>query len=225
MTFHNKALATAVALTLAAPAFAGPSLGSLIGGGSVVSGNGTIVFSDFQFTPNANAPAAADIEVIALDSGLLFGTPIFTDSTTGIIDFDVVYKATGIGTYIERAELDSLGAQSNNGQASVVKTISDTANNQLASLSSVFSNAANASNGGVAAFAPQGAVYISNAFLGNGFGGSASLTQTRQTFGTTQEETNELALASVPAPAAIPSPTAALAGIALLGAMGMRRRR
>jgi len=221
MIFSNKhVIATAVALTLTAPAFAGASLDSLIGGGSVLSDNGTLVFSDFQFTPTTNAPSAADIEVIAMDNGLLFGTPIFTDSTTGIIDFDVAYKVTGVDTQIQSVASESTGSSTSDGSASVEKTILDAANTELASLTNLFSDGATVSTG-TAAFAPQDAVYVTDEFIGNPSNGSSELSQTQQTF----ETTKELTLSPETTPTAIPSPTAAIAGIVLLGAMGIRRRR
>lgn len=215
---------TAVALTLTAPAFAGTSLDSLIGGGSVLSQNGTLSFSDFQFTPTTNAPSAANIEVIALDNGLLFGTPIFTNSTTGIIDFNVAYRVTGIDTQIQGVESQSLGSSSNGGSASVETTVLDAASIQLASLTNIFSDDTTVTVD-AAAFAAQDEISISDTFLLDLSSGSADVIQNLQTFETIEIAEEQEEGQPETSPTAIPSPTAAIAGVLLLGAMGVRRRR
>ena len=227
MILSNKhLLVTAVALTLSAPAFAGASLDSLLGGGVILSGNGSLSFSDFQFTPTTNAPSAADIDVTALNDGLLFGNSVFTNSTTGIVDFNVSYSVTGIDVQIQGVESQSLGSGSNGGSVNIETIVLDAASNELANLTNTFSDNATVADDDVV-FAPEAEISISNTFLISFENGSADVSQNLQSFETieTAEEEQEEESQSESSPTAVPSPTAAIAGVLLLGAMGIRRRR
>lgn len=227
MISTKNLLATSLALLISAPAFAGASLDSLIGGGTLVSNNGKLVFSDFQFTPGSNVPAngANSIDVTTLDSGLLFGSPIFIDSATGIIDFDIAYKASGVGAKIISAAMQTNGAYSGEALAGAVKTIRDLDNNILAEVRNAIGTG-NLSASDAAAFAAQDAVNVGDSFsaFGGGGGGAEGFVEVRQTFETLEEQSDESDLTKTPT-TAVPSPTAALAGFALLGLVGMRRRR
>ena len=204
----NKTLiASACTLLFTAPAMAGASLDTLLGGGSLFSNNGKLVFSDFEFTPIINAPAASDIEILTLDNGLLFGSPIFTDDSTGTIDFDISYKVSGVDVKIDSVEMQSTGSGTGGGQAGVYKVIEN-----LANLTNVFSNSSTISSGS-AGFEAQDYIYVRDDIFAAPNNGTAGLSDFTQTFGTTA------------GPTAVPSPTAALAGLALLGVVGIRRRR
>lgn len=218
MVFSSKILlATACTLIISAPAFAGMSLSSLVGGGTIVSTDGLLEFSDFAFTPIRNAPAASDIDIQALDSGLLFGTPIFTDSSTGFVDFGISYKVTGIDVSIVSASMRSTGAGALGGAAGVYKVIEDADLQGIANLANAFSSSTTLSNA-TAGFAAQNSIYVRDDIFASPGQGIAGLSDFSQTFGTETGTGGET-------PTAIPSPTAALAGMALLGIIGLRRRR
>lgn len=213
-------IATSLALVLSSSALAGASLSSLLSGGTLNSNNGKLAFSEFQYNPVTNAPAASDIEIITLDNGLLFGSPIFTDSTTGIVNFDVAYKVEGVQSQIVSVDMDATGSTTDNGVAGVSKTVQDLDGLSVAQLNQYF--------GGVstdiknAAFnAVNGLVVLDEIYL-LGDNGRAELEEFQQTFGTTDESDENKAFGT---PSSVPSPTAALAGLALLGVVGMRRRR
>jgi len=224
MFFTTKNLiATSLALLVSAPAFGAASLSSLLGGGTLTSGNGKLVFSDFAFSPAPAIAAAGDIDVTTLDSGLLFGSPIFIDSASGIIDFGISYKATGNGAQIVGADMATTGAYSGQAQASAIKAISDADGNLLAELNNVISTG-NLSASDAISFAAQSSVSIDDSFSASGAGGSGAQgsAQFEQTFETVDDETSA---GDESTPTAVPSPTAALAGLALLGVVGLRRRR
>lgn len=213
-------IATSLALVLSSSALAGASLSSLLSGGTLNSNNGKLAFSEFQYNPVTNAPAASDIEIITLDNGLLFGSPTFTDSTTGIVNFDVAYKVEGVQSQIVSVAMDATGSTTDNGVAGVSKTVQDLDGLSVAQLNQYF--------GGVstdiknAAFnAVNGLVVLDEIYL-LGDNGRAELEEFQQTFGTTDESDENKAFGT---PSSVPSPTAALAGLALLGVVGMRRRR
>ncbi|MFK7789624.1 MAG: hypothetical protein AB8C95_09070 [Phycisphaeraceae bacterium] len=218
MFISKKTLfAAACTFVLSAPAFAGVSLSSLFGGGTLTSDNGLLEFSDFQYTPIRNAPAAADIDIQTLDSGLLFGTPIFTDSSTGFIDFGISYKVSGIGASIVSAQMQSTGSGFNGGAAGVIKVVEGSEGQGLANLINSFSSSTTLSNVS-ALLAPQDSIYVRDDVFALPGQGVAALSDFSQVFGTTTE-------GETAGPTAVPSPTAALAGVLLLGAIGVRRRR
>ena len=221
MVHTKKLIATSLAMLLTAPAFAGASLDTLLGGGSLLSNDGKLVFSDFAFTPITNAPSASDIEISTLDSGLLFGTPTFIKSVTGIIDFDVNYKVSGVDAQIVRSEMTSQGTVTGDGEVLVNKVVAGAGDLVLAHLSSSISSSASSSSSG-AQFAPQSSVRVSDSFYASSGGSIASAISTEQSFATASEEVAEPLSID---PGSVPSPTAAFAGMLLLGAMGVRRRR
>lgn len=208
MYFKNKIMiASACTLLLTVPAMAGASLDTLLGGGSLFSNNGKLVFSDFEFTPIINAPSASDISIITLDSGLLFGSPMFTDASSGIIDFDISYKVAGVGVKLDSVEMKSTGSSTGSGQAGVFKVIEN-----LANLTNIFTSTTTMSSSSTS-FDALDYVYVRDDIFAKPNTGTAGLSDFAQTFGT------------IASPTAVPSPTAALAGLALLGVVGMRRRR
>jgi MYXO-CTERM domain-containing protein len=221
MLFSTKNLiATSLVLLISAPAFAGASLDTLLGGGSLVSNNGKLVFSDFSFTPIQNAPASSNIEIITLDSGLLFGTPIFTASATGIIDFDIAYKVSAIDSKIVSARMQSTGSGTGTGAAGIFKVIEDANGQGLANMTNAFTSSTTLSNAETF-FAGQGSILVrDDVFANAGVNGTAGSSDFRQIFGLEDGGTGTSAT-----PTAIPSPTAALGGLALLGFAGLRRRR
>lgn len=221
MMIHTKKLiATSLAMLLTAPAFAGASLDTLLGGGSLTSNDGKLVFSDFKFTPVSNAPAASDIEILTLDSGLLFGTPTFTKSVTGIIDFGIDYKVSGVGAQIVSVDMISQGTVTGDGEILVDKVVTTTDDLLLAELTSSISSSGS-SAGNKLQITPQNAVDVSDGFYSAAPSIVASAISTEQNFATADTQ----AVATRVDPSSAPSPTAALAGMLLLGAMGVRRRR
>ena len=207
MRFKKQTLiASACTLFLTVPAWAGASLDTLLGGGSLFSNNGKLVFSDFEFTPILNAPAASAIQVHMLDSGLLFGGPLFTDSSSGTIDFDVSYKVSGVKTKLTSVSMQSTGSSTGDGQAGIFKVIEN-----LANLTNVFTTSTTLSNTSTD-FEAQDYIYVRDDVFAKPNNGTAGLSDFRQTFGTTSVS-------------AVPTPTAALGGILLLSAVGLRRRR
>lgn len=208
MYLQNKTLiASACTLLFAVPAMAGASLDTLLGGGSLFSNSGKLVFSDFEFTPIINAPAASDIEILTLDNGLLFGGPLFADASSGTIDFDISYKVSGVDVKIDSVAMQSTGSGTGGGQAGVFKVIEN-----LANLTNIFSNTTTISSSS-SVFAAQDYIYVRDDIFAKPNSGTAGLSDFSQTFGTTS------------GPSAVPTPTAALAGMALLGVVGLRRRR
>lgn len=201
--FNKTLIASACTLFLSVPAMAGASLDTLLGGGSLFSNNGKLVFSDFEFTPIINAPSTSDIEILTLDNGLLFDSPIDADESADAIDFDIAYKVSGVDVQIKSVSMQSTGSGTGNGQAGVTKVIEE-----LTNLTNVFSNTTILANS-TSNFSPQDYIYVRDNIFAEPNTGTASLSSFTQTFGTT----------------AVPSPTAALAGLALLGVVGIRRRR
>lgn len=222
MMIHTKKLiATSLAMLLTAPAFAGASLDTLLGGGSLLSNDGKLVFSDFEFTPVTNAPSASDIEIMALDSGLLFGTPTFTKSVTGIIDFDISYKVSGVDAQIFSATTTAQASVSGSGEVLLSKTIAGANNQVLANLSGGISSSASSSTSEVQ-LTPQNSVLVSDGIYASSVESISSAVSAAQTYSTSSDEIAEPLSID---PGSVPSPTAALAGMVLLGAMGVRRRR
>ena len=226
MIFSTKNLiSTSLVLLISAPAFAGTSLSSLLSGDSLTSNNGKLVFSGFAFTPGNNAPAAAAgaIDVTTLDKGLLFGSPVFIDSATGIVNFDVAYKVTAIDSKIISAAMQTNAKYSGDAQANAIKVIKNASGVDLAILENAIATG-NLSASDSAAFAALADIGVSDSFSAFGGGGSGAngSVEVIQTFETIDDETSG---ADTSAPTAAPSPTAALGGLALLGLAGMRRRR
>lgn len=213
-------LAAACSFVFTAQAFAGASLGSLVNGGSLFSGDGTLEFSDFAFLPIINAPSSGDIQVITLDNGLLFGGPLFTDSSTGIIDFNVSYTVRGNGVSITSASLQSTGSSTGGGQSGVFQVVEDDSAQGLANLTNVFTANTTISNT-TFAFEAQDSIFVRSDIFASPGSGTAGLSDFSQTFGTETLDDN----GGETGPTVVPSPTAALAGMALLGAIALRRRR
>ncbi len=197
-------IASACTLLFTVPAMAGASLDTLLGGGSLFSNNGKLVFSDFEFTPIINAPAASDIEILTLDNGLLFNSPISTDANSGSIDFDISYKVAGVKVQLNSVKMQTTGSSTGGGQAGVFTAIEN-----LGNLTNTFSGTSTTYIlMGSRNFAPQDYIYVRDEIFATPNNGTAGITDFSQTFDT----------------AAVPTPTAALAGFALLGVVGMRRR-
>lgn len=203
-------LASATSLLLAGSALAGASLDTLLNGEILYSDNGELQFSDFQYTPALNAPEASDIEVLVLEDGLLFQTDILADQTTGEVAFDLAYKVTGETSAIENVYMQSKGYVSGNGEAELEKMFDDMIGQEVVSLSNYFGNAKIESSFTSANFAPNSFINVQDSIFVNPGTGTAEISEFSQTFGTAS---------------AVPSPTAALAGVALLGVIGLRRRR
>lgn len=211
--FARHAKLLAVGLLVGSQASAGPSysLSSLLGGGTVNSENGKLVFSDFVYTPFLNAPSATDIIVKSLNTGIAFGSPVFT--LTAPVNFNIQYKVSGVGVLIDGVTMQSTGSGTGTGSASAFKIVENDLNIGLANLTNAF-GASTTIGTSSASFDPNAALLIRDGFNAlPGEQGSAGLTDVSQTFNTVDTLT------------AIPSPTAALAGVALLGLVGMRRRR
>ncbi|MEO0477474.1 MAG: hypothetical protein AAF085_16140 [Planctomycetota bacterium] len=212
MLFRNKTLiASACALLFTAPAFAGASLDTLLSGGTIFSNNGKLLFSDFEFTPILNAPAASDIEVTTLDDGLLFGSPIEADSETDTVDYDISYRVTGIDIEIDSVFAQSNGSSSGGGEASIYKIIEKEQDQPLTQITNTFNQGGSISFSS-SSFSPEAYLYVRDEVSVEANDGTAGLSDFSQTFGTSSIS-------------AVPSPTAALAGMALLGVIGIRRRR
>ncbi len=181
-------------------------LDTLLGGGSVVSGD--LTFYDFVYSPNTNAPAPDLITVQAVPQGIKFAVPLLLVDQ-GVIDFDIIYKVTG-AVSVESATLTSIGFGNNGGFTTVIQNINE-GNTLLAAINNNFINGGgwNYDTTSLSATLP---LTISTDVGLIGGGGTASLSDWTQTFNT--------AKASSP----IPAPAAGLAGLALLGLIIAKRR-
>jgi hypothetical protein len=209
--FTRKAPLFVAALLFAGQASAGVSysLDSLLSGGSLNSADGKLVFSDFAYT-QFNGPSAGNIQVSAVDSGLSFGTPFVALDTT--IDFNIEYKVTGVDVLINGVSMKSTGSGSGTGVAGIFKVAEGS--ESAVNLANIFSSQVTNSSAS-SSFSAESSVLVRDDIFGiPGENGIAGVSDFTQTFSTTGTEVNP-----------IPSPTAALAGVALLGVIGMRRRR
>ena len=212
MFLSNKTLiASSCTLLFTVPAMAGASLDTLLGGDTLFSNNGKILFSDFQFTPILNAPQASDIEVVTLDDGLLFETPVSADSNTTEIDFDISYKASGVDVLLNSVQMQSAGSATGGGTTDIYKTVEDERNEGILALTNAFDDSTQLSFT-ESGFSSEAYVYVTDEVSVDPNDGTAGLSEFSQTFGSTSVS-------------AVPTPTAALAGMALLGVVGIRRRR
>lgn len=213
MVLSNKTLiASTCTLLFTVPATAGASLDTLLSGATLFSNNGKILFSDFEFTPILNAPEASDIEVVTLDDGLLFESPVSADSNTDGIDFDISYKVSGIDVQLNSVQMQSVGSSSGSGKTEIYKVVENGRNQSIADLTNAY-DAFSAFMSSGDGFDPQAYLYVKDdVMVSSNGGGTAGLSEFSQTFGTTSFS-------------AVPTPTAALAGMALLGVVGIRRRR
>lgn len=213
----NKPLiVSACTLLFTVPAWAGTSLDTLLGGGSLTSNNGKLVFSDFEYMARRNAPATSDIEILTLDNGLFFDSPIFVDfhnnpNLIDYIEYVIFYKVSGVGVNINSATMQSTGSSTVNGAAGAIKGIDR--DNLFTGINhkrlfTGYSNIRTIPSASVS-FEPLDYINISDNIFAVPEEGSAGIRNFTQTYGTTP----------------IPSPTAAMAGLALLGIVGMRRRR
>lgn len=214
-TFRKTAV---LAVFFCSPALAGPStsLDLLLGGDSLVSNSGKLVFSDFEYLALRNAPSTSDIKIHTLDNGLFFDSPIFVDyhnnpNLIDYIEYTIFYKVSGVGVNINSATMQSTGSSTVNGAAGAIKGIDRddlfTGINHKR-LVTGYSNIRTIPSASTS-FDPLDYISISDNIFAVPEEGSAGIRNFTQTYGTTP----------------VPSPTAALAGLALLGVVSLRRRR
>jgi|GEM_PF-3569461 len=202
---------TAAILAIVAPSAmaATTTLDTLLGGGSIVSYNGLLTFSDFSYYGGLNAPDASEIGVTTDNANdancITFATPSFFSFDKNL-DLTIEYVVTAAAGYkIVGVEMKSTGDADGTGAAGVYKVVEDTA-----SLKNIFLEAF--VNSTESKDLPPAQAYLirDDAFVvpgRDGFGGLSDITQCY-----------ELATG-------VPTPTAALAGLAMLGFAGIRRRR
>ena len=200
--------AAAAALAVTPTAFAGGSflLQTLIDNDSVlVSDNGLLEFADFDFVNNfdflGSPPDADEIAVKVLEDGLKFTTPTISGADT-LVDFNIYYSVTGLGGPIVGATMTANGAVTD-GSAGVLKTMTEDGQIGVDALAVLFTDQQTTPFDSTT-FEPQARIYVADDIFVVPNGGISDFTQTYSV---------------------IPSPTAALAGMALLGVVGLRRRR
>jgi len=198
-------LAAAVLLLAAAPArAASTTLDSLLGGDVFTSGD--LMFSNFAYSPNTNAPAAAGITVLAVDRGIKFAVPLLQVGP-GNIDFDITYDVMGAGP-LSPATLTSIGHGSGGGFVTIIENINH-GNTLVASLNNHFINSGGW-NFDQANLPPLAKLTVSTDVGLAGGNGVATLSDWTQRFGPVS---------------AIPTPAAGLGGVVLLSLIIAQRIR
>lgn len=203
------ALALVGLLVIAGPAqAASTTLQALIDGDTIVSDS--IEFFGFKYSPNTNAPAASDVTVSTVANGLKFSVPLLVQTgQTEIIDFDIEFRAKKPGHEFVAASLESVIGNEGSGLVEIIEDIDTPSGSGLADLSN-FAQGDTLKNSDSAVFGPVGNIkVIKDIGLFAGDDGFADLSDFTQTFRTR----------------VIPTPTAAFAGLSLLGLLGLRRKR
>lgn len=204
------ALALAGLLVIAGPAQgASTTLQALIDGETIVSDS--IEFFDFKYSPNTNAPAASDITVSTVANGLKFSVPLLVQSggQIQIIDFDIQFLAVKPGHEFVAASLESVIGSEGSGLVEIIEDINTPLGSGLADLSN-FAQGDALKNSDSAVFDPVEIIKVTKDIgLSAGDDGFADLSDFTQQFRTR----------------VIPTPTAAFAGLSLLGLLGLRRKR
>ena len=101
------------------------TLDQLVSGGSFVSDDGTLTFSDFKVTRTKRLSGnLADYTVTVLGDGFMLSSGEFTANTGGLRKFDLSYKVTANQGAITGASMDSVGS-STTGKMKIEKDIED----------------------------------------------------------------------------------------------------
>jgi hypothetical protein len=101
------------------------TLAQLVNGGSFVSDDGTLTFSDFKVTKTKRLSGnLADYTVTVLGDGFMLSSGEFTANTGGLRKFDLSYKVTANQGAITGASMDSVGS-STTGKVKIEKDIED----------------------------------------------------------------------------------------------------
>lgn len=129
MLFKKKAilpvLAGAFLLLSGAANAATFTLDQLVNGGTFVSDDGTLTFSNFQVTKTKRLSGnLADYTVTVLGDGFMLTSGEFTANTGGLRKFDLSYKVTANQGAITGASMDSVG-NSTSGKMKIEKDIED----------------------------------------------------------------------------------------------------
>ncbi len=101
------------------------TLAQLVNGGSFVSDDGLLTFSDFKVTKTKRLSGnLADYTVTVLGDGFMLTSSEFTANTGGLRKFDLSYKVTANQGVITDASMDSVGS-STTGKIKIEKDIED----------------------------------------------------------------------------------------------------
>lgn len=209
----RKTFAIALLLCGSSPALAGSAtLSDLITGSTITSDNGKLVFSNFTYYNYINGPVASDIQVVSTESGLTFASPIFTFSNN--IDFNIHYTVDAGECAIESASTHSTGSGTGNGYVAVLQVVETESGQGVGNLTNAFANGLTLSNQTVG-FAPKSSLNVRTDFAFKPGSGTAGLSDVTQNY-------------SITCPTdvtAVPTPSALIAGIGMLGFVAARRRR
>jgi hypothetical protein len=131
MLFQKKAILPVLVLVGALLGLSGAAnaatftLDQLVNGGSFVSDDGTLTFSDFKVTKTKRLSGnLADYTVTVLGDGFMLSSGEFTANTGGLRKFDLSYKVTANQGAITGASMDSVGS-STSGKVKIEKDIED----------------------------------------------------------------------------------------------------
>ncbi|MEM9345705.1 MAG: hypothetical protein AAGB26_03715 [Planctomycetota bacterium] len=209
---------SACLLLLAVPAMGGASLDTTLNGGSLFSNNGDIESFDSKFTPILNPAEATDTNAEAFSSGLLIADTDAGDAIKASGEIDLSYDSAGADTLLVAIEpFTATGGSSVDSEREKI-----TANQRVE-----FGVFTNGSGGGASAGGSGGGG-------GGGGGGSAdaetktedlAYSELADVYFSEESPSDQEVVSERVTPSSAPSPTAALAGMALLGVMGLRRRR
>lgn len=228
MLYPTKHLTAAVtAASLCAPAFAGLSLDNLTGDPAQTPSKESVIQTDSAFSHGLTKVAPADVETIELDEALLFGTAIFNDPLTGILEFEAVEQILTAEPQLEVVpvgtdEPETTGAEGQGGEQVLLETADGGAAKATGGVRDDFP----LDFGAPVETVVYPDINIESSPIVQQFNQAASIDEEALALledeGENADETTTPPAAS---PTAVPSPTAALAGAFLLGALGMRRRR
>ncbi len=202
------ALAGLLAIGLAGAAHASSATLQQLIDGATFETNG-FTFFDFTYSPSTGAVQASDINVQTVSGGLQFSfsPPLLANVNNQIIEFDINYYASaGTGRLFNQATLSSAISTIGSGEIGIGGVVADESLSFLADLD-------NSASMGVlvdfasATFSPTEEIFVTNGFgLSGDDNGNATLSEFTQTF------------------AIVPTPTAAAAGLSLMGVLALRRR-